>query len=67
MPMDFEDILPSSPGDPIALLARQDLDPLSVDELDARIASLRSEIARCEAKKAFAINHRASAEGLFKR
>ena len=67
MAVDFEDILPSTSGDPIALLVRQDLDPLSVDELDARIATLKGEIDRCEAKKKFAINHRASAESLFKR
>ena len=65
--MDFEDILPSSSGDPLASLVGQDLDPLSVAELDTRIATLKDEIDRCEAKKQFAINHRASADSLFKR
>jgi uncharacterized small protein (DUF1192 family) len=48
------------------LLVKQDLDPLSVDELDQRISVLKSEIRRCEAKKNFAVTHRASAENLFK-
>ncbi|NIJ09202.1 uncharacterized small protein (DUF1192 family) [Sphingomonas vulcanisoli] len=65
--MDLEDILPSSSGDPLAQLVRQDLDPLSVEELNARIAALEGEIARCRAKINFAINHRANAESLFKR
>lgn len=67
MVMDFEDILPGNSGDPLAQLVRQDLDPLSVDELNARIATLKGEIARCETKIQFAVNHRASAESLFKR
>ncbi len=45
---------------------RQDLDPLSVAELEARMATLQSEIARVRAKIAFAVNHKASAESLFK-
>ena len=67
MVMDFDDILPKSSGDLLAQLARQDLDPLSVEELNARIAVLKAEIARSESKIQFAINHRASAESLFKR
>lgn len=65
--MDMEDLLPKSPGDPLALLMRQDLDPLSVDELHARIAALEGEIARCRARIDYAVNHRATAEGLFRR
>ena len=67
VPMDIEDLLPKSPGDPLGLLVRQDLDPLSVDELAARIAALEGEIARCRAKIDHAVNHRASAESLFRR
>ncbi len=65
--MDMEELLPKSPGDPLALLARQDLDPLSLDELHARIAALEGEIARCRARLDRAVNDRASAEGLFRR
>jgi uncharacterized small protein (DUF1192 family) len=65
--MDLDDILPKNPGDPLAMLTRQDLDPLSVDELKARIALLEAEIARAQAKIEHAVNHRANAESLFKR
>ncbi|MBX3594268.1 DUF1192 domain-containing protein [Sphingomonas sp.] len=64
--MDADD-LPRRPDDPAAQLARQDLDPFSVAELDARIALLETEIARCRQKKERAVNHRASADALFKR
>jgi uncharacterized small protein (DUF1192 family) len=65
--MDGDENLPRSANDPLVLLLKQDLDPLSVDELDQRISLLKSEITRCEAKKNFAVTHRASAENLFKR
>lgn len=65
--MDDEENIPRDANDPVALMARQDLDPLSVDELDRRISILKSEISRCEAKKNFAVTHRASAENLFKK
>lgn len=65
--MDLDDILPKAPGDPLVALTRQDLDPLSVDELAARIAVLEAEISRAKAKIDHAVNHRASAESLFKR
>lgn len=65
--MDIEDILPRTPGDPLAALAKQDLDPLSVDELNLRIAALEAEIARSRARIDRAVNHRSSAEGLFRR
>ena len=64
--MDAEENLPR-PGDPLVLLARQDLDPLSVAELEARIAALEAEIGRTRRKMQGAINHRASADALFKR
>ena len=44
--MDLDELFPSKPDDPLELLAKQDLDPLSVDELQARIAILEGEIAR---------------------
>ncbi|NQV95501.1 MAG: DUF1192 domain-containing protein [Sphingomonadales bacterium] len=65
--MDDDENLPRDAKAPLALLVKQDLDPLSVDELDQRISVLKSEISRCETKKSFAVTHRASAENLFKR
>jgi uncharacterized small protein (DUF1192 family) len=65
--MDLDELFPSKPEDPLTQLTRQDLDPLSVDELTARIAILEGEIARVRAKIDAAVNHRASAEALFKK
>ncbi|MCM8729635.1 DUF1192 domain-containing protein [Hephaestia sp. GCM10023244] len=65
--MDSEEILPRRRDDPLTMLARQDLDPLSVAELDARIAALDAEIARVRRHRDHAVNHRASADALFKR
>jgi uncharacterized small protein (DUF1192 family) len=65
--MDLEELFPSKPEDPLAQLARQDLDPFSVDELHARIEALEVEIARVRAKIDAAVNHRASAEQLFRK
>jgi len=67
LPMDLDDILPKRPDDPLVALTRQDLDPFSVEELTQRIAVLEAEIARAKAKIEHAVNHRANAEGLFKR
>ena len=64
--MDLEDALPR-PADLLAQLVRQDLDPLSVADLEERIAVLEGEIARCRLKMQHAVNHRASADQLFKR
>ncbi|QDX26043.1 DUF1192 domain-containing protein [Sphingomonas suaedae] len=64
--MDSDD-LPRRTNDPAAQLARQDLDPLSVAELEERIALLEAEIARCRGRIEHAVNHRASADALFKR
>ena len=65
--MDLDELFPNKPEDPLTLLARQDLDPLSVDELHARIEALEAEVARVRAKIDAAVNHRASAEALFKK
>ncbi len=66
--MDFEDASPRArPGDLVAQLAREDLDPLSVTELDERISILTAEIERTRAKRQHAVNHKASAEALFKK
>ena len=65
--MDAEEVFPKRADDPVSALARQDLDPLSVAELDARIAALEAEIARSAAKRKAAVNHRATADALFRR
>ena len=65
--MDLDDLFPSKPGDPLVLLTREDLDPLSIDELHARIAALSGEIARVEAHIARVQQHRAAADDIFKR
>lgn len=64
--MDIDALFPDRPDDPLALLAKQDLDRMSVDELDARVTALEAEIARTQARRAVAVDHKASAAGLFK-
>ena len=46
--MDEDDFFSSRPQDPLTLLVKQDLGPLSVDELNERIETLKAEIARVE-------------------
>ena len=65
--MDLEELFPSKPGDPLVELARQDLDPISIEELEARIAALKAEIARVEAHIQKVQSHRSAAEELFKK
>ena len=65
--VDLEDLFPSKPGDPLVELARQDLDPMSIEELEARIKALKAEIARVEAHRHKAQTHRSAAEELFKK
>lgn len=66
--MDTDDIAPPPrANDPVSLLAKTDLDPLSVAELDARVAALEAEIARVTAHRDRAVNHRSIADALFKR
>ncbi|MHA6722212.1 DUF1192 family protein [Sphingomonas sp. RS2018] len=64
--MDADDSLPRRARDLIADLSRQDLDPLSVDELHARIAALEAEIARTRARLDRSAGDRLSAESLFR-
>jgi uncharacterized small protein (DUF1192 family) len=65
--MDLDDLFPSKPGDPLVELAKQDLDPMSIEELKARIEALRAEIARVENHMQRAQTHRSAAEELFKK
>ena len=64
--MDLDDA-PSRPNDALTELLRQDLDPLSVAELDSRIAALEAEIVRTRAARDRSVDHRASADALFRR
>ena len=65
--MDADDNLPRRRSDTVAQVAREDIDPLSVDELHERVEALRAEIARVEAKIATSTSHRSSADALFRR
>jgi uncharacterized small protein (DUF1192 family) len=65
--MDLDELFPDKPKDPLTQLVREDLDPLSVEELEARIAALEGEIARVRAKIESAVNFRASADAIFKK
>ena len=65
--MDLDDLFPSKPGDPLVELAKQDLDPISIEELHARVEALKAEIARVEAHISRATAHRSAAEELFKK
>jgi len=65
--MDLDDLFPDKPKDPLTELGRQDLDPMSIDELKARIESLKAEIARVEAHMDAATKHRSAAEELFRK
>lgn len=65
--MDEDDFFSSRPQDPLSLLVKQDLGPLSVDELQARISALRGEIERVEQHLASVTAHRSAADALFKK
>jgi uncharacterized small protein (DUF1192 family) len=65
--VDLDDLFPSKPDDPLVALAKQDLDPLSIEELQARVEALKAEIARVEAHMQRAHTHRSAAEELFKK
>jgi len=65
--MDDDDFFTSRPSDPLSLLVRQDLGPLSVAELQERIEILKGEIARVEQHLADTARHRSAADELFKR
>lgn len=64
--VDLDDLFPSKPDDPLVALSKQDLDPMSIEELQARIEALKVEIARVESHMKRAQDHRSAAEELFK-
>jgi len=63
--MELDDAL-SRPDDVLDQLVRQDLDPMSVAELEARVTVLEGEMLRTRNKLERAVNHRASADALFR-
>jgi uncharacterized small protein (DUF1192 family) len=65
--MDLDDLFPSKPDDPLVALGKQDLDPISIEELQARVEALKAEIARVESHMARVQTHRSAAEELFKK
>jgi uncharacterized small protein (DUF1192 family) len=65
--MDEDDFFSSKPQDPLTLLLKQDLGPLSQDELAARIEALKAEIERVQAHVQAVTIHRSAAEELFKK
>jgi uncharacterized small protein (DUF1192 family) len=65
--VDLDDLFPSKPDDPLVALGRQDLDPMSVEELKERIETLKAEIARVEIHMQRVLDHRSAAEELFKK
>jgi uncharacterized small protein (DUF1192 family) len=65
--VDLDELFPSRPGDPLVELAKQDLDPMSIEELQARIEALKIEIQRVESHMQRAQTHRSAAEELFKK
>lgn len=62
----FDEDAPKRRSEPLAALAAEDLDKLSVAELEARTAALEAEIARVRGKLGAAKTLRAAAEGLFR-
>lgn len=64
--MDDDDIARRR-DDALSALIRQPLDPLSLDELDQRVAMLEAEIARVKAHRAAASSHKSVAEALFRK
>jgi uncharacterized small protein (DUF1192 family) len=65
--MDMDELFARKPADPLVLMTRQDLDPLSVEELRERLEILAAETTRVKQKLEGAVNYRASADALFKR
>lgn len=65
--MDEDDFFSSRPQDPLSLLIKQDLGPMSQDELAERIEALKGEIARVEAHMQAVSAHRSAADQLFKK
>ena len=64
--LSMDDDLPRPRGDAASLLAKESLDPYSLDELAARIQLLEAEIDRIKSHRDKAAAHRAAADALFR-
>lgn len=62
-----DDDRPRPRGDAASLLAKEDLAPYSLDELDQRVALLEAEIARVAAHRSRSAAHRDAADALFRK
>jgi len=65
--MDEDDFFSTRPADPVTLVCKQDLGPLSVAELHERIELLKGEVVRVERHLADSEAHRSAADELFRR
>jgi uncharacterized small protein (DUF1192 family) len=65
--MDLDELFPSKPEDPLTALAKQDLDPMSLEELEERVEALKAEIARVETHMQRVRTDRSAADELFKK
>jgi uncharacterized small protein (DUF1192 family) len=65
--MDLDELFPSKPENPLTALAKQDLDPMSLEELEERVEALKAEIARVEAHMQRVRTDRSAADELFKK
>lgn len=65
--MDADELFGKRADDPLQLLARQDLTPMSISELDMRVVALETEIARVKAHIRAVQQHKARADALFKK
>jgi len=63
----MDDDLPRPKDDVLAALTAQDLDRMSVAELDHRLAVLAAETARTHARREGAAQFRGAADALFRR
>ena len=64
--MDLDDLGPRKRDDALTALTGQDLDPLSVADLEERILLLEAETARTRTKLSGARNFRSAADALFR-
>lgn len=62
-----ESDVPKRKSDALADLLREDLDKLSVADLDDRIDALTIELARTRTRRDSAADFRAAADGLFRK
>ena len=65
--MDEDDFFTRRPQDPLTQVTKQDLGPLSIEELKERIDILKGEIEPVETHMVEATRHRSAADELFKK